>query len=39
MREWCSREDFRTCLPELLKGEDPDFVAYIRTLAAAESVP
>ncbi|HWP37444.1 MAG TPA: hypothetical protein VNL18_07825 [Gemmatimonadales bacterium] len=38
MREWCSREDFRTCLPELLKGEDPDFVAYIRKLAALEPV-
>jgi hypothetical protein len=33
MREWCRREDFRACLPELLRGEDPDFAAYIRRLA------
>jgi hypothetical protein len=33
MREWCWREDFRACLPELLRGEDPDFAAYIRRLA------
>lgn len=34
MREWCGREDFRACLPELLRGEDPDFSAYILRLAA-----
>ena len=34
MREWCRREDFRAMLPELLEGEDPDFVEYIRALAA-----
>lgn len=33
MREWCRREDFRTLLPTLLRGEDPDFAAYIRRLA------
>ena len=33
MREWCSRTDFRTLLPELLGGEDPEFVSYIRSLA------
>lgn len=33
MREWCRREDFRSLLPELLSGEDPGFVAYIRRLA------
>jgi len=38
MREWCSREDFRTYLPELLRGEDPDFSAYILRLAEEESV-
>ncbi len=34
MREWCGREDFRAYLPELLRGEDPDFSAYILRLAA-----
>jgi hypothetical protein len=34
MREWCRREDFRASLPELLEGEDPDFVSYIRALVA-----
>jgi hypothetical protein len=34
MREWCKREDFRAALPALLEGEDPDFSAYIRALAA-----
>ncbi|MBU0621644.1 MAG: hypothetical protein KJ795_07340 [Gammaproteobacteria bacterium] len=33
MREWCQREDFRTALGEQLRGEDPDFVTYLRTLA------
>lgn len=33
MREWCQRDDFRHHLPELLRGEDPDFSAYIRGLA------
>jgi len=32
MREWCQREDFRARLPTLLKGEDPEFVAYITSL-------
>ncbi len=36
MREWCRREDFRAALPELLGGEDEDFQAHIRTIAAAE---
>jgi hypothetical protein len=36
MREWCLREDFRAALPELLKGEDRDFVEYIRRLAEEE---
>ena len=34
MREWCAREDFRDSLDSLLAGEDPDFCAYIRALAA-----
>jgi hypothetical protein len=37
MREWCQREDFRARLPELLRGEDPDFSAYILRLAAEEA--
>ena len=37
MREWCRREDFRALLPVLLEGEDPEFGAYIRALAASES--
>jgi hypothetical protein len=27
--EWCAREDFRAALPQLLRGEDPEFIAYI----------
>jgi len=34
MREWCRRKDFHAMLPELLEGEDPEFVEYIRALAA-----
>ena len=37
MREWCRREDFRTQLPRLLSGEDPDFAEYIRRIAQEES--
>ncbi len=37
MREWCRRADFRNALPELLEGEDPDFRAYIETIARAEA--
>ncbi|HEY9035619.1 MAG TPA: hypothetical protein VIM96_02800 [Pseudomonadales bacterium] len=36
MREWCRRADFRGLLPELLRGEDPDFVACIQQLAREE---
>ncbi|HEX2825849.1 MAG TPA: hypothetical protein VHP37_05855 [Burkholderiales bacterium] len=38
MREWCDRPDFRAALPDLLRGEDPEFVTYIRRLLA-EQVP
>ena len=34
MREWVQRETFRSQLPELVKGEDPAFVAYLESLAA-----
>lgn len=33
MSEWCQRADFRTMLPVLLRGEDPEFTVYLQTLA------
>ncbi|MBD3892785.1 MAG: hypothetical protein EST26_02635 [Hydrogenophaga sp.] len=36
MREWCRRDDFHAALPQLLRGEDPDFQAYIRHIAQHE---
>jgi hypothetical protein len=36
MREWCRREDFHNALPLLLRGEDPEFQAYIRRVAQEE---
>jgi hypothetical protein len=36
MREWTRREDFYYLLPQLLRGEDPDFAAYIRRIAEEE---
>jgi hypothetical protein len=36
MREWIRRDDFYYRLPELLKGEDPEFADYLRRLAADE---
>ena len=38
MEEWCRREDFIKELPELLKGEDPDFVEYIKHLVNKKSM-
>jgi hypothetical protein len=38
MREWCRRPDFRTSLPTLLQGEDPEFVGYIRKLAGLQAL-
>ncbi len=35
MREWLAREAFRAALPELVKGEDPEFAQYIQAMAAA----
>lgn len=35
MLEWCSRPDFRSSLPRLLHGEDPDFVRYLENVAAS----
>ena len=36
MREWCHREDFYAALPQLLRGEDPEFQQYIRRIAQEE---
>lgn len=36
MREWCRRPDFCAMLPQLLEGEDPDFVGCIQRIAAEE---
>jgi hypothetical protein len=36
MREWIRRDDFFYRLPELLRGEDPEFAAYLRQLAEKE---
>jgi hypothetical protein len=33
IRFWCQREDFRRALPNLLQGEDPDFVAHMSQMA------
>ncbi|MDX1498996.1 MAG: hypothetical protein R3176_03810 [Woeseiaceae bacterium] len=33
MQEWCARDDFRSAMPELLVGEDPEFADYLRRLA------
>lgn len=33
MREWCSRDDFFYSLPQLLRGEDEGFQAYIQAVA------
>ncbi len=36
MREWCRRDDFYNLLPQLLRGEDPQFQAYIQGVAQDE---
>jgi hypothetical protein len=36
MREWLRRDDFHNALPLLLRGEDPEFQAYMRRLADEE---
>lgn len=36
IRSWCRRRDFRDALGDLLGGEDPDFVAYMKKIAAQE---
>ncbi len=37
IRFWCKRKDFKEILPELLEGEDPDFIAYITNVISKES--
>lgn len=37
MRFWCRRPDFRAALEGLLAGEDPEFSARIRAMAAQET--
>lgn len=36
IRHWCRRPDFRAALPELLEGEDAEFVSYIRKIEQEE---
>jgi hypothetical protein len=36
MREWVRRDEFYYRLPQLLKGEDPEFAAYLQRLAEDE---
>ncbi|MES1981866.1 MAG: hypothetical protein V4443_05250 [Pseudomonadota bacterium] len=36
MAEWCQREDFRVALITQLRGEDPDFVQYLQSLASTD---
>jgi len=36
--EWCERVDFHTALPHLLRGEDPEFIAYIERVAGIKAV-
>jgi hypothetical protein len=36
MREWCRRDDFFNALPQLLRGEDPAFGAYLQRVAQEE---
>ncbi|HEY8931733.1 MAG TPA: hypothetical protein VIM44_00305 [Rariglobus sp.] len=38
MRYWCRRRDFRSILPSLLEGEDPDFQRHINAIAGKEAL-
>jgi len=33
--EWCRKPHFRSCLPQLLRGEDPSFARYVEHLTAS----
>lgn len=37
IHQWCSRQDFRKALPEMLEGEDPEFAEYILAIAKEEA--
>ncbi len=39
IQEWCARDDLRAALPELLRGEDPDFADYMRRTAESARLP
>lgn len=39
MLEWLDRADFRELLPVLVRGEDPEFVAYMNTLLNRSAKP
>lgn len=36
IREWHQKPHFRSCLPQLLRGEDPSFVRYVEQLPASK---
>lgn len=35
IREWHQKPHFRSCLPQLLRGEDPGFVRYVEQLSVS----
>ncbi|HRH81411.1 MAG TPA: hypothetical protein PLW81_10245 [Thiobacillaceae bacterium] len=37
IQEWCARADYRSALPDLLRGEDEEFADYMRRRADAPS--
>lgn len=39
IRSWCKRDDFRNALPDMLRGEDPDFIAYMLDTAGFDKIP
>lgn len=39
IRVWIAKPNFRASLPELMRGEDPDFVAYMSELSGIELMP
>ncbi len=38
IRFWCRRKDFRDSLESLLKGEDPEFIAYVQKISKEEGI-
>lgn len=39
IHQWLAKPNFRAALPALMKGEDPDFVAYMSELSGIELMP